>query len=65
MMETKSINSPNIDVRQKLNFMDSSFDNDSDKNNEIRETHEVADQYNNDEESSKVEEVDQNHTLGM
>ena len=65
MMETKSINSPNIDVRQKLNFMDSSFDNDSDKNNEIRETHEVVDQYNNDEESSKVEEVDQNHTLGM
>ena len=31
-METKSIHSPKIDVRQKLNFLDASYEQDNSKN---------------------------------
>ena len=65
MMETKSINSPNNDVRQKLNFLDASFDHDSDKIEEPQEMHEVEVMYNSDEERRNVEEVSRNHTLGI
>ena len=42
MMETKSINTRSIDVRQKLNFLDESYENDNSKNEDIQQMFNIA-----------------------
>ena len=42
MMETKSIHSPKIDVRQKLNFLDASYEQDNSKNDSSEEDYSKA-----------------------
>ena len=52
MMETKSIHSPKIDVRQKLNFLDASYEQDNSKNDSSEEDY------------SKARDVDQKQGQG-
>ena len=64
MMETKSINSPFIGVRQKLNFMDTSYDHDSSKNKEDEQSQPDDSDYENDDEFSDAHENHHNHSIG-
>ena len=64
MMETKSINSPCIGVRQKLNFMDTSYDHDSSKNKEDEQSQPDDSDYENDGEFSNAHENHQNNSIG-
>jgi hypothetical protein len=42
MMETKSINTHSVAVRQKLNFLDDSYENDDSKNESIQQMFDIA-----------------------
>ena len=65
MMETKSINSPCIGVRQKLNFMDTSYDHDSSKNQDDERSQPDDSDDENDDGFSNAHENHQNHSTGM
>ena len=64
MMETKSINSPCIGVRQKLNFMDTSYDHDSSNNKGDEQSQPDDSDDENDAEFSSAHENHQNHSTG-
>ena len=64
MMETKSINSPCIGVRQKLNFMDTSNDHDISKNKDDEPSQQEDSDYENDDEFSNAHENHPNHSTG-
>ena len=55
MMETKSINTGSVDVRQKLNFLEDSYENDYSKDGDIQEMFDVASGTNKQSSDSNTE----------